>query len=361
MAARRSKPVSTVVPLPAPVVPAVVVPAVVCAPVTSPAAGLPSAGYLGIDVSKGHLDVHFSASGIHQRLANEGKRIRRFVDELKILPPLLTVLEATGGYENPLLYALLDAGLPVVRVNPLLVRRFAQSRGVMAKTDRIDAHILADFARLNADRLRPMDPISDTAKMLKELTARRRQLVEQCVANKSQLEHATQKPVRKSILAMIKYLQKQVLEIESLIQEQIDRDEKLLETQKKLETVKGIGKRVSRIFVSELPELGRLDRRQIAALVGVAPFNDDSGKHQGERHIKGGRATVRAALYMATLVAARHDPVIKAHYEHLQARGKPKKVALVACMRKRLNHLTSLLGGQRKPPTPAAERNEAGS
>lgn len=347
MAARRSKPV------PVPVVP---IPAV---PVTSPAAVLPPAGYLGVDVCKGHLDLHFSASGVHQRLANQDKHIRRLVDELKIHPPLLTVLEATGGYENPLLYALLDAGLPVVRVNPLLVRRFAQSRGQWAKTDRIDALILADFARLNADRLRPMAPISDTAKMLRELTARRRQLVEQCVANKSQLEHATQKPVRKSILAMIKYLQKQVLEIETLIQAQIDRDGPLLETQKKLETVKGIGRRVSRIFVSELPELGRLDRRQIAALVGVAPFNDDSGKRQGERHIKGGRATVRAALYMATLVAARHDPVIKAYYEHLKARGKPKKVALVACMRKRLNHLTSLLGHKPKPP--AAERNEAGS
>lgn len=341
--------------------------AATCSPLSShavlPAAGLAyaSPGYLGVDVSKDNLDVHFSASGLHERLGNSDKRIRRLVEQLKAHPPALTVLESTGGYENPLLYALLEAGLPVVRVNPLLVRRFAQGRGILAKTDRIDAKILADFGRFNADRLRPMSPVSDTARMLKELITRRRQLVEQCTANKSQLEHATQSVVRKSILATIKHLQKQTLAIETLIQEQIDRDEVMLEKQKKLETVKGIGKRVSRIFVSELPELGVLDRRQIAALVGVAPFNDDSGKHQGERHIKGGRGTVRAALYMATLVAARHDPVIKAYYEHLKSRGKPRKVALVACMRKRLNYLTSLLSAKPKSTAPAAERNEAGS
>lgn len=318
-------------------------------------------GFLGIDVSKENLDAHFSASGLHQRFENRDKRIAGFVQQLKADPPALTVLEATGGYENTLLYALLDAGLPVVRVNPLHVRRFAQSRGQLAKTDTIDARILADFARLNVDRLRLMDPVGDTARMLKELVARRRQLVEQCTANKSQLEHATISAVRKSILATIKHLQKQVLALETLIQEQIDKDPNLQQTQQKLEQVKGIGKRVSRVLVSELPELGKLDRRQIAALVGVAPFNDDSGKQQGQRHIRGGRATVRAALYMATLVATRHDPVIKAYYTHLKARGKPKKVALVACMRKRLNYLTSLLNPKPKRPAPAAERNEAGS
>ena len=317
--------------------------------------------FVGVDVSKHSLDIHCSDSATSRKLDNLDRRIKPLIGELKKNPPVLTVLEATGGYENRLLYALLDAGLPVVRANPLHVRRFAQSRGHLAKTDTIDARILADFARHNADRLRPMEPLSDTARMLKELIARRRQLVEQCTANKSQLEHATISAVRKSILATIKHLQKQVLVIETLIQEQIDADSKLKETQQRLQQVKGIGPRVSRILVSELPELGRLDRRQIAALVGVAPFNDDSGKHQGQRHIRGGRSTVRAALYMATLVATRHDPVIKAHYKHLKDRGKPKKVALVACMRKRLNYLTSLLADKPKASTLAAERNEAGS
>jgi len=315
-----------------------------------------ASGFVGADVSKSRLDIHTIAGAFS--LSNDAKGIGRLVGKLRKSPPSLVVVEATGGYERQLLHGLLDAGLPVVRVNPLRVRRFAQSRGILAKTDRIDAAVLADFARQNADRLRPMQPISDNARMLHELTARRRQLVEQCVANKAQLEHVTLKPVRRSIDRTIKHLCKEIELIEAEIQRIIDEDEKLKSRQKKLETVAGIGPRVSRILVSELPELGELDRRKIAALVGVAPFNDDSGTHQGRRHIRGGRATVRAALYMATLVATRHDPVIRDYYQHLKANGKPKKVALVACMRKRLNYLTSILS--KKSPAQAAEENEAG-
>jgi len=313
--------------------------------------------FVGADVSKSRLDVHGIGKGLS--VANDRRGIRRLVDRLGKSPPGLIVVEATGGYERPLVRGLLDAGLPVVRVNPLHVRRFAQSRGILAKTDRIDAAVLADFGRLNADRLRPMRPLSDNAHMLRELTARRRQLVEQCVANKSQLEHATLKSVRQSIDRTIKHLCREIALVEVEIQQVIDADERLVSKQRKLRTVAGIGPRVSRILVSELPELGELDRRQIAALVGVAPFNDDSGTHSGPRHIRGGRATVRAALYMATLVATRHDPVIRDYYQHLKANGKPKKVALVACMRKRLNYLTSILSN--KTNSPAAERNEAGS
>jgi transposase len=269
----------------------------------------------------------------------------------------LIVVEATGGYERSLVHGLLDAGLPVVRVNPLRVRRFAQSRGILAKTDRIDARVLADFGRLNADQLRPMQPISDNARMLQELIARRRQLVEQSVANKNQREHVTLGSVRQSIDRTIKHLCKEIMLVEQQIQEIIDSDEKLSGRQRKLQSVPGIGARVSRVLVSELPELGELDRRKIAALVGVAPFNDESGGYNGPRHIRGGRATVRSALYMATLVATRHDPVIRDYYNHLKANGKPKKVALVACMRKRLNYLTAILS---KRPPQAAERNEAG-
>ena len=302
---------------------------------------LSSSVFVGADVSKSRLDVHHG--GRTQAIRNDARAISRLVGRLRRVQPRLIVVEATGGYERPLVCGLSKAGLPVVRVNPLHVRRFAQSRGILAKTDRIDASVLADFGRLNVDRLRPMRPISDNARMLQELIARRRQLVEQCVANKSQREHASLKAVQESIDRTIKYLCGEITTVESEIQQLIDADEKLKGRQEKLQSVAGIGARVSRVLVSELPELGELDRRQIAALVGVAPFNDDSGTHQGARHIRGGRATVRAALYMATLVATRHDPVIRDYYHHLKSRGKPKKVALVACMRKRLNYLTSLL------------------
>jgi transposase len=315
--------------------------------------------FVGADVSKARLDL----SGVpgHTSLDNTAAAVRKVVRALLKTPPRLVVVEATGGYERLLVDGLLDARLPVARVNPLRVRRFAQSRGVLAKTDAIDAAVLAEFARANADTLRPLQPVSDTARMLRELTARRRQLVEQCVANRSQREHVTLPSVRRSIDRTIKHLRKEVESVEAEIQRLIDADADLKGRHDKLQAVSGIGLRVSRVLVSELPELGRIDRRKIAALVGVAPFNDDSGTHVGQRHIRGGRATVRAALYMATLVGVRHDPVLREHYRHLKANGKPKKVALVACMRKRLNYLTSLLSDKPPRPTPAAERNEAGS
>jgi transposase len=280
---------------------------------------------------------------LHAR--NDAAGVRRLIHRLRGVAQrvALVAVEATGGYERTLLAGMLAARWTVARVNPLHVRRFAQSRGLLAKTDRIDAAVLADFARLNADRIRPMQPVADNARMLRELTARRRQLVEQCVANQSQLEHATLPAVRQSTRRTIAHLRREIATLEAEIQQAIDQDPPLLRRQRTLLRVPGIGPRVSRILVSELPELGQLDRRKIAALVGVAPFNDDSGAHRGRRHIQGGRATVRAALYMATLVDVRHDPVIRAHYQHLKANGKPKKVALVACMRKRLNYLTSLL------------------
>jgi transposase len=311
--------------------------------------------FIGADVSKHRLDIHGTARPLS--LSNDARGVKQLIKSLNKSSPQLIVLEATGGYERRLLQGLLDADLPVARVNPLRVRRFAQSRGILAKTDAIDAAVLADFARCNADQLRPMQPISDTARMLQELTARRRQLIEQANANKSQAEHATLPGTRDSIARTIKHLCEEIKTIETQIQALIDADAQLKAKQQKLLTVPGIGLRVSRIFVSELPELGVLGRGPIASLVGVAPFNDDSGNHQGTRHIRGGRATVRAALYMATLVATRHDPVIKAYYQHLKAAGKPKKVALVACMRKRLSYLTSLLR-EPKPNSPPAINQE---
>jgi transposase len=314
-------------------------------------------GFVGVDVSKARLDVHAWSQDFS--VANDAKGVRQLIKHLGQTPLELIVLEATGGYESFAIHRLVDAGLPVARVNPLRVRRFAQSRGILAKTDRLDAQVLADFGRHNADKLRCLQPVSDNARMLKELIARRRQLIQQANATRSQQEHVMVASVRQSINRTIKHLCKEIQAIEAEIQRIIDSDEPLLKKQQKLETVIGIGPRVSRILISELPELGEVDGRKIAALVGVAPYADDSGDRNGPRHIQGGRSTVRAALYMATRVAARYDPVIKARYEYLKSKGKPKKVALVACMRKRLNYLTSLLS---KPDTtPAAERNEAGS
>jgi transposase len=328
----------------------------------SAAAG-PAPLFVGADVSKARLDL----CGLPDRrgtpgnssVANDAAAVRKIVRQLRKTPPRLVVVEATGGYERLLVKSLLKAKVPVARVNPLRVRRFAQSRGILAKTDTLDAAVLADFARANADTLRPLQPLDDTATMLRELTTRRRQLVEQCVANKSQLEHVTIKAVRSSIDRTIKHLCKEIAAVEAEIQELIDADAKLAQRQKKLAAVPGIGPRVSRVLVSELPELGQIDRRKIAALVGVAPFNDDSGTHTGQRHIRGGRATVRAALYMATLVGVRHDPILREHYQRLKANGKPKKVALVACMRKRLNYLTSLLSEKSKQPAPPLEPKQA--
>jgi transposase len=312
---------------------------------------------VGVDVSKARLDVHARSQDFS--VANDAGGIRQLIKRLGRSPLELIVLEATGGYESFAIHRLVDAGLPVARVNPLRVRRFAQSRGILAKTDRLDAQVLADFGRQNADTLRCLQPVSDNARMLRELIARRRQLIQQANATRSQQEHVTVAAVRQSINRTVKHLCKEIQAVEAEIQRIIDSDEHLLKKQQKLETVIGIGPRVSRILISELPELGEVEGRKIAALVGVAPYADDSGDRNGPRHIQGGRSTVRAALYMATLVAARYDPVIKARYEYLKSKGKPKKVALVACMRKRLNYLTSLLS---KPDTtPAAERNEAGS
>jgi transposase len=183
-----------------------------------------------------------------------------------------------------------DAGLPVARVNPLRVRRFAQSRGILAKTDRLDAQVLADFGRHNADKLRCLQPVSDNARMLKELIARRRQLIQQANATRSQQEHVTVTSVRQSINRTVKHLCKEIQAIEAEIQRIIDSDEQLLKKQQKLETVIGIGPRVSRILISELPELGEVDGRKIAALVGVAPYADDSGDRNGPRISRGDAA-----------------------------------------------------------------------
>jgi transposase len=297
--------------------------------------------FAGVDVSKHRLDLSVGHRSFS--VANDAAGVTKLMARLPRTGMGLIAIEATGGYERLLVNGLLKSGRPVAVVNPLRVRRFAQSRGVLAKTDKIDADVLEDFARLNTDKLRPMTAPGKNAAMLKELSARRRQLVCQVTANKNQLEHVTLAVVKRSIGRTIKQLQAEILLVEAEIQKQIDADPLLKARNQALLNVKGVGTRVALVLISELPELGALDRRKIAAVVGVAPFHDQSGTHDGPRHIQGGRPTVRSALYMSTLVGVRHDPVLKAHYEHLLKNGKPEKVALVACMRKRLNHLPGLL------------------
>lgn len=296
---------------------------------------------VGIDVCKQHLDVHLQPDDRSWRVDNNTQSIEQLTQQLTELKPQRVIVESTGGYERPALYGLLAAELPVALVNPRPVRDFAKAMGMLAKTDRIDARVLAMFARHVPTRVSVLP--DQRQKALRQLVTRRTQLVEQIVVQRNQLEHADLPVVCESILRTVCHLQTEQAAIESMIQQLIDEDEQLKQRDNTLRSVPGVGPATARVLVTELPELGNASRRQIAALVGVAPYNDDSGSHHGARRIRGGRATVRKALYMATLVATRHNPVIREHYQHLQSQGKPKKVALVACMRKLLIYLNVLL------------------
>lgn len=297
--------------------------------------------FVGVDVSKHKLDV--AGLGKPLVVANDARGVRSLVKKLAASDVTRVVMEATGGCERRLLASLHEAKLSTSLVNPWRVRRFAEGRGRLAKTDPIDAKVLADYARLNLDVLRESEPIGEDRRMLRELVSRRGQLVCQLVANKNQRQQAEFDATRRSVDRMIKLLNEEIAEVEGQIQTLIDADEPLRRRQLTLESFKGVGRRTSRVLVAELPELGVIDRRAIASLVGVAPMDHSSGSRDGPRHIKGGRPTVRAALYMATLVAVRHEPYLRAEYERLKRGGKPKKVALVACMRKQLTFLNSRL------------------
>jgi transposase len=272
---------------------------------------------------------------------NDPAGVAALVGRLAALPVRLVVVEATGGYEDPLLYALAAAGVPVARVNPRQVRDFAKAQNRHAKTDPLDARLLADYAAKMAPR--PVAADDTIRAVLQELVARRRQLVDQCVALRNQREHAALAFTRASIDRSVKQVRAEIKAVEAELQRQIDGVPAVKARQDALQAVVGVGPAVGRVLVAELPELGTLGRRQLAALVGVAPFADDSGGRRGHRSIRGGRHTVRAALYMAALVGIRRNPVVRAHYEQMVARGKVKKVALVACMHKLLNHLAAVV------------------
>jgi transposase len=299
----------------------------------------------GVDVCKQHLDVCLGT--LEQRVVNEASGWSELIAKCKAADVDLVVLEATGGYERGLVCALQDAGITVARVNPRQARDFAKSMGVLAKTDQVDARTLRDFADVLArhqDRAKYITPMLDERRQqLAELMTRRRQLVDMRVAENNHLEHAGKRSAR-SIASVLKTLDKQLASIDREIDEHIDRHFKDQRTL--LDSVKGVGPVTILTLTAALPELGKLGRRQIAKLVGVAPLADDSGPRKGKRRIWGGRADVRAVVYMAAVVAMKHNPAIRDFHNRLIAAGKPKKVAIVACMRKLLTILNAMLRDQ---------------
>jgi transposase len=303
---------------------------------------MPSAApaFVGIDVAKTELVIRIRPSGDRWTVANDGAGIQALVKRLDRHAPALVVLEATGGYERAAIAALAAARLPLVVANPRQVRDFARATGQLAKTDRIDADILALFA----ERVRP-EPRAlpdEAASALDALLTRRRQLLGMLVAERNRLEHALP-AVRRGITQHIRWLERQLQEVDRDLDDHIQASPVWRAKENLLRSAPGVGPVLSRTLIGELPELGTLPRKQIAALVGVAPLARDSGTLKGKRLVWGGRAPVRAALYMAALVGTRCNPVIRAFYLRLLAAGKPKKVALTACMRKLLTILNAMM------------------
>jgi len=300
-----------------------------------------STSFVGIDVSKEHLDVHVRPSGETFTVPRTGAGLEELTRRLGVDLPLLVVLEATGGFEITVAAALAAAKLPLAVVNPRQIRDFARSIGRLAKTDRLDAEVIALFA----ERVRPEPrPVADEdALALGELVARRRQLVEMIGMEKNRQQQVRDLSLKERIQAHLAWLQQALADLDGEIGDLVRRCPAWRETEERLTSVPGVGKITARTLIAELPELGCLGRRQIAALVGVAPLNCDSGKWRGYRAIAGGRFEVRRALYMATLTAIRFNPVIRDHYQQLRQRGRPAKVALIACLRRLLTILNAML------------------
>ncbi len=296
--------------------------------------------FVGIDVSKDRLDVALRPTSDRWAIAREEPGIAALVARLRRLAPALIVLEATGGLEVPLVGALAAAGLPVVVVNPRQVRDFAKATGTLAKTDALDAAVLAQFAEVIRPALRPLPDAATQA--LSALLGRRRQLVEMLTAEKNRLGSAPP-PVRKGIRAHITWLERHLTDTDEDLAGAIRESPVWREKDDLLRSAPGVGPVLATTLLANLPELGTLTRKQIAALVGVAPLNRDSGTLRGRRRVWGGRAHVRAVLYMSALTATRYNPVIRAFYARLCAAGKAKKVALTACMRKLLTILNSMV------------------
>jgi transposase len=297
--------------------------------------------YIGIDVAKSSLDVAIHEQEKQLNLPNSEEGIRQAVDSIKELSPTLVVVEATGGFELLLAAALSLAKLPLVIVNPRQVRDFARATGRLAKTDAIDAGVLAHFAAAVKPALRQLQ--DEDLIILKDLVARRQQLIEMLTAERNRISTARNHAVKEDIEAHIEWLQKKLNSTDTGLRHQIETSPIWREKDNLLQSVPGVGNTTSATMLANLPELGSLNRRQIAALVGVAPYNRDSGLLRGKRAVWGGRARVRTALYMAVMAGLRWNPVIRAFYDRLCAVGKAKKVALTACMRKLLTILNAIM------------------
>lgn len=296
--------------------------------------------FAGVDVAKAELVVACRPEGPAWTAGNDSAGIATTVDRLQSLDPRLIVLEATGGDERAVVAALAAAGLPIVVANPRQVRDFGKATGQLAKTDDLDADLLALFA----DRVRPTPrPLPDAVvQQLDALMTRRRQLLDMLTAERNRLEHAAG-PIRRSLVDHIRWLERRVADVDRDLDQTIAASPVRRAKDDLLQSVPGVGPVVSRTLLADVPELGHLNRKQIAALVGVAPLARDSGTLRGKRIVWGGRAPVRAVLYMGTLVATRRHTVICAFYARLVAAGKPKKVALIACMRKLLTILNAMM------------------
>lgn len=297
--------------------------------------------YIGIDVSKSKWDVHLRPQGRLFSVAADDAGLSRLKKEFAAWPDCWIVVEATGGYERWLVAELLDAGLRVSVVNPKRVREFAKSLGRLAKTDRIDAEVLAWYVECAKPRISEKCP--EKQRELDVLVTRRRQLVELRGIEKTRQQQADAPAALRSIEKVLDMLDEQITDLEEKIAALIETDEEFATKCKLLETVPGVGAATSATLLAELPELGRLNRREIAALAGVAPMNHDSGQFRGQRHIRGGRASVRDKLYMAALTGIKRNPTLKRFAERLGHAGKPFKVLITACMRKLLTILNTML------------------
>lgn len=294
---------------------------------------------MGVDVSKENLDIAVAGSNQKWRFSNTSAGIKKVLEILKGTDSVMVVFEATGGLELPLWYALTEERIDSALINPRQIRDFAKAKGRLAKTDTIDAQVIAQYGQ--AFHPKPQ-PFPDTQE-LKEIIARRSQLIEMITAEKNRFKAARRERIRQDIKVNIEWLKGRLDGVDKDLEQTIKANPEWRERAKLLESAVGVGKTTAACLVAEMPELGTLNRHQAAALAGVAPLNRDSGIMRGKRTVWGGRTRVRNALYMATLAATRFNPAIRVFYQHLCAAGKPKKVALTACMRKLLTILNSLL------------------
>jgi transposase len=306
---------------------------------------------VGVDVAKSHLDIHVRPGGYEMSVTNDASGIDEAITFIKSYRPQRIVVESTGRYQDAFVLACQAAELPIIVISAVKVRRFACALGLLAKTDRLDAAVIAHFADAVQPACRPLG--DETARQIKDLIARRRQLLDMVRMEKNR-RHIMPGPLQKSIAQVLECLTLQIQLVQAQLEALISTNVNWENKQTVLLSVPGIGPVLTHTLLADLPELGQLNPKQIASLVGVAPMNQDSGAHRGKRSIKGGRKPVRTSLYMSTIAAIQHNPVIAKHYRNLRAQGKHAKVAITACMRKLIVILNAMLkSGSTWQPKPA--------